>query len=328
MSITVTENWSGRTMSKAPPWRANRQFVVTEAATIEAAMAVLPVRRNDPWSSENPSLLANEPIHRESKGPFHFVFDVPYDQPTFGYNPNRAQDPLLWKPTYSMVPITIAIPVDIDLGGRPIVNGSSDPFDPPTRDVTAYQLIIYRNEPFFDLDKAKAINNTVNKSATTIQRYPIDAEHCKLNVYRINGAGFDEDAKWLPCAYEFTLFLDDSLGKYPFQHPFFNQGTQGWYDDGGTKKLARFSDGNGNLIDKPVPLTVDGRSMGSNYSYIRVGASNAAQAVNPNAVDGGTNPPTTGHAKSILVYKTEAVEGGVRLIYEKCRAIEFSVLGL
>jgi hypothetical protein len=308
LGIVVTENFSGRKLSYCAPWRANRQVVVTGTYEPDVALNNCGFTINQSWSATFPSLKCSGPTITAQPGPQHFVIDVPFEQPPGGVFPDPTLDPLNQPERISWQPCEISLPVDIDLSGRPIINAAGDPFSPPSRRVTFKRFRAIRNEPFYDVAKSNAFENTVNKAAMTVLGYSVAAEHMRCCVITPGVQDYLPTAEYLPIVYEFEIVFGDALGKYPFQHRFFNQGIHGWANDtgnGNTPKLWQFSDGVNTLVGKEIPLDLDGKPYSSDFSYVRVSDRNFSPVPRPTPANFyqtellsvPTNPPkTTGYA--------------------------------
>jgi hypothetical protein len=326
MPIIVTEDPLKRRMSNAPPWTAYKEFHISGPADERGALDESPYQINDHWSASTPSLKCVGPVIVEAKSPDgYWVIGCSFSQPPFGrFIDDPTADPLSRRPKVVVFrPFEISVPVDVDLDGRKIVNGAGDPFDPGTREIQAWELQILRNEPFFDLAKAQTFSHTDNSdTGLAIYGYPVPQYHCKCVTIYPAATDYDDTAEYLPIIYVFhILFRQSVLGPRPWQDNRLNMGTQGWWDDGGTKRLAKFSDGKGNTIDRPIPLDLTGKPYSSAYSFVKVGEHNAAPAANPEATGSGT-------AAAIPLLTSDALTGAIRITYRKVYSTSHAALNL
>jgi hypothetical protein len=271
MAIVVTENWSAASLSIVPPWKAYREFAVTGTANQDEALEAAGVPQRDDPHPRNATLTAEGPHIARVLGPEYFHVGVEYtisekDDSDGGDHLSRVAE-LSWAP------IVRVEPVDRDLSNRVIQNSATFPITGASRTIEYDELTIKCYMPYFDHTLNQQFRNSVNHQAIEVDGMPVEAEHMRF-VRAMPGAAYKPGAQYVQMNFTFEVFFDDQLGRYPFQHRFLDQGDAGWYDDGGTKRTKRFSDGAGELLFQAVRLDGAGRPLAGIHDGVKVGEGN------------------------------------------------------
>jgi hypothetical protein len=294
--MAITEG--PRTFSEGAPWRGTRRFYIDHDPAIDPlSIAGLPAR-DDEWPGWSAVLCLGSEIEESKPGGWTVV------RSDYAFVPDgvvdAGGDPVDWTPRITMKTMEITAPFDVDLDGRPYVNTALDPVDPGLRRVTFKRVEYRRYERFYDTARSDAFENRQNSKQVLIGPWTVKPYHMRLNSYSLVGE-CSLAARFVPVAYEIDFFLTDALGARPFDHPYLNQGKNGWYDDGTNKQRGRFVTAGPSpgyefrdVVDMPVRLDVDGMPLNSvaDYSKIRVGSvfSNSQKTYAPAATPGEKMP--------------------------------------
>ena len=178
--------------------------------------------------------------------------------------------------------------------------------------------MIWRYEPFYDLDKALAFENTVNSDAFLFQGLRITAGQC-LCTDMLPMEEYDSEATIFKIGYHFKVRskgeYDGTYGSDPFQWRFLDAGRRGWRDKGGTKV-------SGELIGPEGQTSVDVRLNGKGKPVDAKWTVNGCTAVELDTSPVGVmleHCPGTGAAQ-----QSEAFF----LKFDRYRRVAFSGLGL
>lgn len=310
MAIIVTENWSAEALSYRSPYTAVREFVVTGTTNAQEAINAPGIPQRNATHPYNLALRCLGPAVRQHRGLEYWVIECPYSVPEGGSTHETEPDDPLNKPArISWQNIEVTEAVDRDLDGRPILYTNGAPVDPPLSRPTRFkQLRVVRNEPTWDINKSLGFENATNANPVTIGgTITVAAQH--MRCVSIQPAGeYEQGSTYLAMEYLFEIIFDDSLGSKPFQHRIMDQGDDGWYDDDGTIRRGKFSDGRGEPITG-VRLDGSGKPHAGSFSHVRVGPDDAAPVSPPQAVD---------------VMEKEVTSGAVFLYYKKTRVVDFA----
>jgi hypothetical protein len=316
MPFQVTEKFSGRSLSEhGNPWTAKRVFEVSGATNDTDAISAVPGVARGSAHPQNPGLVSTGPYLESWRGPIFAEIGVDYTSgPNYGF---AEDDPLNQPDVITWEPFEISEPVTRDIKGRVIMNMGGDVFQGATQIFTMVRLTVVRNMPFVDAARIATYSNAVNKNAMTVGGIPIAAEHMRCACIHPL-ISISSETRYVPIAHVLEMILDDSLGDYPFQWKFLNQGENGWYDDGGTSRKGRFC--NGKLsstepLSEPIRLDADGTPLTTttvDQDWVKVlkedGTGFADPVANPNTVD---------------VYKSVGSPSSIFLYFQKCRLVDF-----
>jgi hypothetical protein len=188
--------------------------------------------------------------------------------------------------------------VDCDLDHRAILDGAGQPITGTTRRTTYKRLTLEKKFPYMDWALCTTYENATNDRSLTFAGMTIAAQHLRINSVNPSIV-FTHQTKQLPVTLQIDVVLDDSMGTYPFQTRVLNAGQSGWYNDSGTKQLARFSDGRGNVLGLDIRLDEFGIPLPGHYSNIKVGDENRAPV----------SPPS-----NVVPYKVEYFSGDGKIV--------------
>lgn len=163
---------------------------------------------------------------------------------------NKKDDPLDESPTLHWQIGSTSEPIDSDIQGNPLINSVGDLFEGLTDEFTTLYLTYKRNESVYDIQKALYYGNKTNSD-----QFSITTTNGQLLVNvgqalcrSITAEEYATDAPHVPVSYNFE-FREDG-----FDRRFLDQGLNGLYNDSGTTRIERFSNGKGKLVVKPVQL--------------------------------------------------------------------------
>lgn len=283
MSFTVTEDPTKSKLSLKDPWVATREFIVTSDTFETDANAIQATgvpQANDQYYEGSP-LICQGPEIVEKPGPMYWRIVCQYAIPksgSFGSGGTPLLEPMTiqWNQGMRMVPS------DRDIDKRPVMNAAGDLVE-FNNDYLEWGFDIYRNEPFFDFNKAKEYSNTVNLTAVTLGNVTFAAGRlcCELIF---PSAPYVENPQYVRMKYCFRALLTDDLGDNPWQTRIVNTGRQGWGSDGTGNFKGPFVNVGGERIDE-VFLALDGSPLAINGVVKVLGPSGAVAAIpNPNTV--------------------------------------------
>jgi hypothetical protein len=307
MAIIATENWQAYRPPGGTPLSAYREYHVTGTADHVAAFAAIPYRENVAFST-NSALKCQRPSVIRHDGLQDWHIGCQFTIPTGGGNHPTQDDDLLGKPTViAWSPVEVTEQADRDMDGRPLLYSNGDPIGGEPRTISYLAFTLFRYYTAFDPNWVKTYANSVNSATATFQGFTFSAQHlwCK-HVYPVSEYAMGDSV--IRVGWFFEGVLDDSLGAYPFQYRFLDQGTEGWNGNG---EKAKFSNGKGEILDEPVRLDGTGKPLSGMYGTITVGKDN----------DPPYAPP-----ESISVYQKETTSAGVWLIYKKTRLANHSAI--
>lgn len=322
--MAITEG--PRTFSDRPPWHGTRRFFI-DGESNPLAAAGLP-EKGEGWPGTPSVICLGNDIEKAEPGGFTIV------RSDYSFVPDGvvdvSGDPLDWTPRVSMFTMEVMVPVDVDLDGRPYVNLVGDPVDPGMRRVTYKRLMYSRYEPLYDTGRCDKFENRQNSRTVSIGAWVIKPYHMRLNSYSIIGE-VSLDARYVNVGYELDFFLTDALGSRPFDHPYLNQGLNGWYTDGTNSQRGRFvtATADNSLFaeqSSPIRLGLDGKPLTGvpSYSRLRIGSAlaNSQQTFAPIA-----NPslPKTLLTESIVATGTTT---GYRIWFRGTKEADLNELGL
>lgn len=316
MPTKVTRDWTKARIADTDPQTASEVYHVSgsfssdgDALTAVDSVTGEYVRQRGAGHDYSAALVCKGPQILECKSPLaYYVIGCQYDETA--ESPGTS-NPLAKTPTWTWETVYVSEMTDRDARDVAITNTAMDPVQVP-RDIFYKRLHFQQVEAFYDIAKCEAFENRVNSHEMIIAGQRVEAEHCRL-VTALPVGEQSGAQTFTRMSYIFEIVFGDQLGSYPFQHRFLNQGDYGWWNDGGTKRRSKFSDGKGNLVDGPIRLAWDGTPVSPLHSANRVGKDNAA-AVAPAAASGE------------LTYET--MTNAVWLYYSKCLTADLRLLGL
>lgn len=321
MAITVTENWSAATLSLVPPFVAYREFAVTGTENQDEALEAAGIPQREEEHPRNAALTCEGPRVVRVLGPEYFHVGCQY---TIDEKDGSDGDPLNKVAELTWGPLSISEPTDRDLDNRVIQNSATFAIAGASRRVEYDELTIKCFMPYFDHTLNQRFRNTVNDDDIEVDGMPVAAEHMRF-VRAVPGAPYRPGDRFVQMNFTFEVFFDDQLGRYPFQHRFLDQGESGWYDDGGTKRTRRFSNGAGDLLNDAVRLDGAGRPLPEIHGSVKVGESDAdpvtpeigpvdAYAREYYTADGTRSDTVTGESVAVFLY------------YKAVRVVDFTPL--
>lgn len=290
MAAQATERWSPRRSSRGADlrWSALREFDVinadTEADCYTAAITlsdlpntgVIPVM-NEQHPLYQRLLVDNVSVATAGLGLFRVTvsYSIPLNGSTHNEDDDKLSQPVRWRWLRS----NIDEQVDRDYLGNPIVNSAREPFsEPATRTFTRRILELRRYEPFYDVGKAEAFENTVNNATFTIPGlivFGARAVRCNLIVpteeYKVGDTVID-------VSYQFEVRQDGWRSRH------LDQGFNVHVGDSGGDELQPLYFENGERITMPALL--DGRGKAINETLL------AGSHKNPVTQVAYEDPPT------------------------------------
>lgn len=212
---TATEKWSGRQLDKRPDtWTASREWHVIEAANELAAITAAGVQIND--DHDLAPRLKCDGISAKLEGFKIYAVTANYSIPKDGEQhtgPGAGadidDDPLLQPPKIRWNRVRESIPFEEDRNGNPVVNSAKVPFDPPPQKLTGWlELVITRNEPYFDVQKSNEYSYTVNSNSFNVLGSGVVTAGQVLCVDIIPTSEYTAEAQYVEVAYVFWLKPD------------------------------------------------------------------------------------------------------------------------
>jgi hypothetical protein len=301
--VTVTEDFQARQFSTRLPLRASRVYevqgivddVVAASKAVDSGDPAKKVPQKNAAYFSGSRLRCEGPELEAQRGPDFYRFRCEYSIAEGGVHFDQPDDPLDEEPRIGWQTAEMMIPIDVDLGGRPMVNAAGDALT-AVRRLVYKKLRIVRPEPFYDLDKAERFENTVSSEPVDLGRgIIIKAHRMRCNtVIPVDEYAPSSDS--LRILYDFDLFLGDAPGTYPFQAGFLNAGRNGWRQEGtgtaaGSRKVGQFvTTGTGQAVafDQDVRLDLFGKPMPNidDYALLKVddGGQGAAAVAKPGQV--------------------------------------------
>jgi hypothetical protein len=163
---------------------------------------------------------------------------------------NKKDDPLDESPTLHWQIGSTSEPVDADAKKNPLVNSVGDRFPGLSEEFPTLHLTYTRNEGAYDVQKALAYGDKVNSDSFSIRSINGDmlVDPGQALCRSITAEQYALDAQVVPISYNFEFRADG------FKRRILDQGFNGIYDDNGTKRIDRFSNGAGKLVNEPVLL--------------------------------------------------------------------------
>lgn len=310
MSAVVTERWSERNVSfTTGTYRANRIFDVTGVTTQrDAIVAVVAYDTSTAYNATHPQSTYMY-VDGQIGDPAGFnVWKV-----TISYSSNPAGrhfdpgNPLAEPVKYRFDWGTITEGFDRDAFGNIIQNTALQSFaNAAPADVLNGWLICQRNEPFYNAQQAVAFSNAVNN--TTVSFGPghqwtlFKGQACCRRILPITP--ITASSVYVTVEYQIELrggFKQDPDGYYDgFKLRIENVGTQGWWNNGGTKTrgpIIELIKGEVQNVSFPVRLDDVGKPMLSNYLIGKAATPGYATPVAaPNNLPSTTTIESTGDA--------------------------------
>ena len=264
------EDYSRRslTIDNLNGWKAIRFFTVANATNgVQACLAAGIPQTNQ--SHPLTKLLTCTSVRADGVSPNYFEVTATYTQlPSTG----PTNDPLKSPPTLKWKVGTKSEKIDHDLYGQVLKNTALVPFKSPgTRDSGTLFLTITRNEPFYDVKKALALQNTVNATVWSPMGLPaVGPGQALCRSIAPTKEYTSSKLQYIPIAYEFEFrqgnnfnpdqpAKPDSDGFYDgFKLVLISQGKSAWYQDpasnSGDVLLGEIVDAQGNKLSEDVLL--------------------------------------------------------------------------
>lgn len=327
MAIVVTQRWSGEGYTETSTGiEAELFYDVSGTSDVTAAKDALAsssfamaMNASHPLDPTN-TLKCKSIGISEKKGPEYFVLRAAFAIPPTG----TWITPVDWlnrPPRYRWSKVEIQEETDIDAGtnaggtdGILICNSAGAPYQPKqAKPRYRWELVVLKNELFFDDAKAETFMDRVNSNAGAINGRSFAARQCLCTLIAPVGEISAGDA-WVPMMYQFQL---DRSETYPFDYILPDIGRMGWANDGtSTPCNGNFVSRLGETIAEPVLLDGSGKPIDSDYrinlgdSTWRTPISRSTPASPRNTLYFGW-PPTA-----------------ARRVFYKYRAADFSTMGL
>jgi hypothetical protein len=260
MSTEITERWTGKAWNLTEQGLdAVREFDVSGAATEKDALQALIDSGKADFNAEHPyqpALKCRSITLGEALGPSFFRFRAAYGQPPMGlYVLKNTVDALTAPVRVTWRRAVKSVAIDRDLDDIPIVNSAGDPFPIQQIEVTSRLLTLKRFEPFFDIAKAEAFENTVNSNVINLG--PIRIGQGQGRIVSIEPTSeYPVDAPYLEMAYDFEI---DTSDDDPFQLYLIDQGHRGWRSNSGGARTGNLVDADGNAVSDDVLLDGTGK---------------------------------------------------------------------
>jgi hypothetical protein len=327
--ITVRENWSQRKLSLRWPWNAYREFTVAgtddeaEALTAVDPVTALAIPQEKTGHDYNPArLLCQGPEIKEHPGTEYWVIGCNYQASDTGGGGgvDHTTDPLAEPAEVLWDHAEVSEPVDRDLGSRPILNSAGFPEFQASRDTPYKKFTIVKNFPYFDLTLCATYDNTVNSGTISLGLgISAAAQHLRC-VSIIPSAPYKATATYIPVAFSFELVAVNTLGLYPFQHRFMDQGREGWSSGGKHYPFSVLNDETSKYdpIDSPVRLGGTGVPLLPLFANVKVGPSGGTPA-SPIA-------QTATYATETVLQSGSTDTAAVFLYFQKTRVVDMSPL--
>jgi hypothetical protein len=203
---------------------------------------------------------------------------------------------------------------------RPILNSAGFPEFQASRDTPYKRFTIVKNFPFFDLTLCATYDNTVNSAAITLGLGISAAEQHLRCVSIIPAAPYKATATYIPIAFSFELIALNTLGLYPFQHRFMDQGREGWTSGGKHYPFSVLNDETGKYdpIDSPVRLNGTGVPIIPLFTNVKVGPSGGTPAAPISQTDT--------YQKETTLISGSTNTAAVFLYFQKTRVVDMSPL--
>lgn len=266
---TYTEDWRPNTYEKGPDnYRGVRKFVVIDAAnpfaalaaTLEGGSETLPTI-NDTYPDD--TRLKCDRVTPSAVGPTTYEVVATYSIPEDGDRHTGTgagiatnNDVLLEPPTinFSTVEETVAIEEDVD--GNPIVNSAGNPFEsPPTKVITYKEMVVTRNESFFNLAQSNEFERKVNNAPVRLWGFGLIAAGKMICLSILPENDITPEATIIRVQYRFQIKFE---GAAPHQLRLLDLGYNSLIDVDGTTKQVPIRDANKVVIQSPVLLNGSG----------------------------------------------------------------------
>ena len=338
--MAVVEDYTKYRYGLRYPFTGTRVFTVDGYPNQSDALQAAGVPQAGDTFPQNTLLVTKGPVIDAVLAPDYYIVRCDYavltnDVVILDSNPLNQPPDIEWSVKEEYVA------VDIDLDGNPIRNSAGDRFDPPSRRVTFYNFKYLRWESSFNIGFSQQYSNKTNSAAVTLNGYGITAavEHMRCNAI-VPVDRHPLTANIIRMSYDFDLFVDDSLGRYPFQHRFINVGRNGWYFNSTSSKTVI-----GPFVTNPgatsyPPQQIDHDVLLDLYGLpLTAGAGPLAENANIYVGDGTQNaphPPVTFPGSADFSFldsdKLTNVESGdltgYALYYRATRSVDLNQLGL
>lgn len=323
MAAQATELWSTRRSSRGKDlqWTALREFDIigadneSDCYTATILLSDMPNTGSVPVQNEAhplyPRLLA-ENVSVSAVGLNLYRLTVAYSIPVNGSTHSEDDDKLSQPVRWQWLRSNIDEQVDRDFFGNPLVNSAREPFsDPATRTFTRRILELRRYEPFYDVAKAEAFENTVNNAVFTIPGLiAIGARKARCNIivptqeYKIGDSVID-------VSYQFEIRPDGWRTRQ------LDQGFNAHVGEG-NDELQPLYFANGERIT--LPALFNGRGVPLNTALL------AGSHINPVAQASYTEPPAGAELEEIAAVG-QTLASVVYLRYQVAGETNFSGLG-
>lgn len=248
MAAIVTQNWTGRTLTrKSWNWVAHESWVVTGVSDPDSALDAVGLGAGSTYP-ENDNMLLSRYYAEANKGSQSWTVHAEY---AFGDQGQFQDSPLNEDTKYIPEPERDTIPVDSDINYMPLLQSAGDFIDPPlTRPIPYLAMRFQKYLPYYNLSIPFQFQDTTNSGAisvTLIGSVDVGQAYCDyvkpVDPYTLH-------APYVNVEYR----LKFKPGKTPWQPRFKDQGRTGWYSDPASGKTLQ-----GPIVDDsgvPVPFSV------------------------------------------------------------------------
>jgi hypothetical protein len=215
---------------------------------------------------------------------------------------NETEDPFNKAPVVHWQIGNTNEPVDSDVDGNPILNSVGDVVEGLTEEFPTLHVAHTRPVGSYDIQKALAYGNKTNSDSFSIKgpNGPMSVNQGQALCRSITAEPYALDAEYVM---ETTLleFREDG-----FKRRLLDQGYHGLYDDSGTTRIDRFSNGKGELWALPVRLN-GGKPIKQGSVDFKVGAANKTPIAGTTPKGAEPDPKSTAEAKFFLWKRKKSI---------------------
>jgi hypothetical protein len=268
MAITSSENYTGRTLTRAASgdWKASRNWTITGANTETQCLSATPID-NAPLAQlqnthpQNVALKVDNHTFSQT-GPFTWNVVANYLIPSSEILSGADKELLNRKTTILWRKGSYSVAVDRDINGNPLSDAAGSAFDPPEQRTFKIRLLkITRWEPYFDIEKSAKFEDTLNANLFKVGPIEIQPGECLCTGIE-PAAEYPVDAIAIPISYDFEIrrLYIGAKTVAPYRIYKKNQGRRGWYNDGALKS-GEFVSSGGDQVSVDVPLDAQGKPL-------------------------------------------------------------------
>ena len=170
MAVIATTELSTVTASRkfGEPPVATRNYVVevNDPATTQTDIAYAPgISFLDPHPEASYLLAFDAKVSNYNNSRYHYLVEWSYEVPKQANpDPNPLARPDIWKWSTGGLSVPALTYFDINDETQPLINAADDVFEGLMKDIATLQASITGNRQIFDIEIAKAVQNTVNNA--------------------------------------------------------------------------------------------------------------------------------------------------------------------